>query len=183
MTQLLTVGHGRLDRAGLGALLRQAGVEALVDVRRYPGSRNNPDVARDALGEWLPQCSVDYRWEPRLGGRRRLTKDEDAQSPDAWWTVAAFRAYAAYTRTAEFTAGLDQLVAQAAGQRVAVMCSESVWWRCHRRLIADVAALGRGLHVLDLMHDGRQLPHRVADGARVRDDGQLVWSGSTEGGR
>ena len=71
MGRLLTVGHGTLDRAGLGALLTRAGMDLLVDIRRFPGSRHNPDVGSDAMTQWLPEAGIDYRWEERLGGRRR----------------------------------------------------------------------------------------------------------------
>src|SRR5689334_10213876 len=101
--ELITVGHGRLDRGGLGSLLSSSGIELLVDVRRYPGSRANPDVARDALVEWVPELGIDYRWEERLGGRRRA----EGESPDPWWQVEQFRAYAAHTRTAEFAAAVE----------------------------------------------------------------------------
>src|SRR5699024_6499608 len=140
--ELITVGHGRHDRADLGGLLRDAGVELLVDVRRFPGSRANPDARREALEEWLPAAGIDYCWEERLGGRRHLKQAELAESPDTWWRVEAFRAYAAYTRTEDFGAALQELLERAASQRTCVMCSESVWWRCHRRLIADVWLVG-----------------------------------------
>jgi uncharacterized protein (DUF488 family) len=169
---LLTVGHGPDDRDRLGARLSGAGVTSLVDVRRFPGSRNNPDVRREALAEWLPDGGIGYRWEERLGGRRRLPPDEPVA--DDWWTVAQFAAYAAHTRTPEFAAALDGVLEEAAAGTVAVMCSESVWWRCHRRLIADVVVLGRGLPVQHLMPDGRLSPHRPSDGAVVR-GGQLHW--------
>jgi uncharacterized protein (DUF488 family) len=170
---VLTVGHGRLDADGLGQLLAGAGVQRLVDVRRFPGSRSNDDVRREALEGWLPERGIAYRWEPALGGRRSLPRGEASEDP--WWTVAAFRAYAAYTRTEDFGAALETLLSEAARERVAVMCSESVWWRCHRRLIADVAVLGRGAEVSHLMHDGRLTPHRPAEGARVGEDGLLRW--------
>ncbi|MEE6271913.1 DUF488 domain-containing protein [Georgenia sp. MJ206] len=177
---LLTVGHGPLDRDSLAALLTGAGVELLVDVRRFPGSRNNPDVKREAVEEWSAAAGITYVWEPRLGGRRHLGKDADAASPDQWWRVAAFRAYAGYTRTEGFTAAMDDLVARTRDQRVAVMCSESVWWRCHRRLIADVAALGRGLDVAHLMPTGVLSIHVTSAGARRTGDGTLVWDGTDE---
>ena len=101
---LLTVGHGPEDRDRLGARLAGAGVVSLVDIRRFPGSRNNPDVGREALEDWLPTLGIGYRWEERLGGRRRLPAGEPVA--DGWWTVAQFAAYAAHTRTAEFTAAL-----------------------------------------------------------------------------
>jgi uncharacterized protein (DUF488 family) len=170
---LLTVGHGPQDRTALGSRLTGAGVERLVDVRRFPGSRNNPDVSRESLEQWVPELGVGYRWEQRLGGRRRLPTDEPVV--DSWWTVAQFAAYAAHTRTPEFTAALDEVLADSDGATVAVMCSESVWWRCHRRLIADVAVLGRGVPVTHLLPDGRLTPHRPSDGAVVGDDGLVHW--------
>jgi uncharacterized protein (DUF488 family) len=172
---LLTVGHGAADRERLGELLTGAGVALVVDVRRYPASRTNPDVRREALERWLPERGIDYRWESRLGGRRHVRAGEP--EPDTWWTVAAFRAYAAYTRTPEFGAALDDLLADAAIRTTTVMCSESVWWRCHRRLIADVAVRGRGVAVSHLMTDGRLSPHRPAEGARRLPDGHLIWDG------
>lgn len=169
---LLTVGHGRLGQDALGSLLRGASVEVLVDVRRFPGSRANPAVSREALPSWLPEVGIDYRWEERLGGRRsRPTGDDE----DPWWQVEAFRAYAAHTRTPEFRDAMAQLLGEAAGRRVAVMCSESVWWRCHRRLVADVAVLAYDVPVLHVMHDGRLTEHHPSEGARLRSDGKVVW--------
>jgi len=100
---LLTVGHGPDGRDRLQERLRQGGVAELVDVRRFPGSRGNPDVGRDALAEWLPAAGIGYRWEERLGARCRLLPGEPVT--DAWWTVAQFAAYAAHSRTAEFADG------------------------------------------------------------------------------
>ncbi|RBY94602.1 DUF488 domain-containing protein [Blastococcus sp. TBT05-19] len=171
---LLTVGHGPEDRERLGARLAAAGVETVVDVRRFPGSRNNPDVRREALAEWLPAAGIAYRWEERLGGRRSLPKGTPVV--DGWWTVAQFAAYAAHTRTPEFAAALDEVLDEAADRTVAVMCSESVWWRCHRRIVADVAVLARGHDVVHLMPDGRLTPHRPSEGA-VLVDGVLTWPG------
>jgi uncharacterized protein (DUF488 family) len=170
---LLTVGHGPRDCASLGAALVDADIDLLVDVRRFPGSRVNADVRREALEQWLPPAGIDYRWDGRLGGRRSLPKDVPVE--DGWWTVRQFAAYAAHTRTPEFTAALDELLASAATATVAVMCSESVWWRCHRRLIADVAVLGRGVAVTHLMPDGRLSPHRTSEGAVRAADGGVSW--------
>lgn len=175
---LLTVGHGPLEQPALTGLLRTAGVDLLVDVRSYPGSRRNPDVSRDQMAHWLPKEGIDYRWERHLGGRRHLTKQEDIESPDQWWQVAAFRAYAGHTRTEGFGLALGEVLGVTETARVVVMCSESVWWRCHRRLIADVVVLAFGVPVHHLMHDGAQRPHRVADGARVTDTDRVVWDGA-----
>jgi uncharacterized protein (DUF488 family) len=169
---LLTVGHGTDDRHRLLARLAGAGIEVVVDVRRFPASRSNPDVARESLAAELPGARIAYRWEERLGGRRSLPAG--APVADGWWTVAQFAAYAAHTRTAEFSAALDELLAEAVGSTVAVMCSESVWWRCHRRLIADVAVLTREVPVSHLMPGGRLVAHRPSAGAVVR-DGVLSW--------
>src|SRR5690242_6433299 len=92
---LLTVGHGTLDQRALAELLRGVGVTDVVDVRRFPASRNNPHVNRDALTPWLPAEGIGYRWDERLGGRRRAPAD----SPDVWWRVPAFRGYASHMRT------------------------------------------------------------------------------------
>lgn len=172
---LLTIGHGRSDRDELAGRLREAGVDAVVDVRRYPGSRRNPDVARDALATWLPDAGFGYRWLEVLGGRRTLSPD--TESLDPWWSVDAFRAYAAHTRTGEFRAALAPLLQEARSTALVLMCSESVWWRCHRRLIADVATLGHDVQVTHLMPGSRTVVHRTADGARLRADGAVVWDG------
>lgn len=167
---ILTCGHGTLDRGGLAALLTGAGAEQVVDVRRFPGSRRNPDVARDAMSQWLPEAGVDYHWEPRLGGRRRIPAEEDPDA-DRWWRVEAFRAYAAYTRTDDFRDGLRDLLRIADAGQTAIMCSESLWWRCHRRLIADALVLLCDVPVRHLRHDGRLSSHSPSEGARVAEDG------------
>jgi uncharacterized protein (DUF488 family) len=180
MARLLTLGHGTLDRDALGSLLADAGTDLLVDVRRFPGSRHNPDVSRDALSEWLPEAGIGYRWEERLGGRRRRDKDADPDA-DGWWRVEAFRAYAAHTRTPEFLGALDDLDEQVATNgTTVVMCSEAVWWRCHRRIVADAAVLLRDLDVAHLAHGGRTTPHEPSAGASVV-DGLLHYDVPAEG--
>lgn len=171
---LVSVGHGTLDRAGLAGLLTTARVVDIVDIRRFPGSRRNPDMARDALQAWAPAAGLTYRWEPDLGGRRRLPADTPVV--DTWWRVAQFAAYAAYTRTEVFGRALDALLAQAADRCTAMMCSESVWWRCHRRLVADVAELRCRTEVLHLMHDRKLVPHPMSPAAEVAADGQVYWT-------
>jgi uncharacterized protein (DUF488 family) len=170
---LTSVGHGALDRTALVRLLLGAGIEALVDIRRFPNSRHNPDVESSAIGEWAADAGLAYRWEPRLGGRRTLPAG--AQPEDTWWRVRQFAAYAAYTRTAVFSDALAELVEQSQRQHVAMMCSEAVWWRCHRRIVADVAVLKYSLPVSHLMHDGRLVAHPPSEGARIRADGDIVW--------
>jgi len=179
MTDLLTVGHGTAGRKELAALIHGADGEHVVDIRRFPGSRRNPDLMSDAMAQWLPASGLGYRWEPRLGGRRRLPKG--VASPDTWWRVESFRAYAAYMRTEEFGDALTELLAGLDAARTLIMCSESLWWRCHRRMVSDAAALLHGVDVHHLAHDGTLAPHRPSAGARVV-AGQLVYVGG-EGSR
>ncbi len=178
MGRLLTVGHGTLDRQALADLLTGAATDLLVDIRRFPGSRHNPDVSSEALAEWLPEAGIDYLWEERLGGRRRRDRAADPYA-DGWWRVEAFRAYAAHTRTPEFLAALDDLCTRVAARgTTVVMCSEAVWWRCHRRLVADAALLLKGVAVGDLAHSGKVTPHEPSAGARVV-DGLLRYDATT----
>jgi uncharacterized protein (DUF488 family) len=168
---LFTVGHSTAGRDRLAGLLAGAGIGAVVDVRTAPGSRRNADVGRQALAEWLPGHGIDYRWEKDLGGFRRAAAD----SPDVVWRNDSFRGYAGYTRDPAFVAAMDRLLPEAEQRRTAVMCSEAVWWRCHRRLIADFAVLARGVPVCHLMPDGRLTAHRPTPGVRLRADGLLVY--------
>ena len=170
MTRLLTAGHGTATAERLAALLAGAGVERVVDVRSAPGSRRHPQFLRAALEAWLPAAGVAYRWEPRLGGWRR----PDPDSPNRVLRHPAFRGYADYMRTAPFWAALDELLAEAAAAPTAAMCSETLWWRCHRRLLADAAVLQRGAEVVHLDHRGGLAPHRPTEGVR-RDGGLLVY--------
>jgi len=169
---LLTYGHGTDSSERTAATLQAAAVSSLVDIRTAPGSRRNPQFARAALEQWLPAAGIAYRWEKRLGGFRRPGPD----NPDLAWREEMFRGYAEYMRTPDFRAAIDVVLAEAeTRQHVAVMCSESLWWRCHRRLVADFAVVARGVDVRHLMHDGRLEEHRPTPGVRLRDDGLLVY--------
>lgn len=174
---LLTVGHGRLERDALARLLRGAGVELLVDIRRFPGSRANEAASKGAVPEIVAEAGIDYRWEEDLGGRRHLRADERRRSPDTWWRVEAFRAYSAWTRDPSFREALDRVVADARRRQVAVMCSESVWWRCHRRIVADVVATVHDMPVGHLMHSGSITEHTPSEGLRLDESGEPVWDG------
>jgi uncharacterized protein (DUF488 family) len=168
---LLTFGHGTATAERMTDLLRDAGVAALIDVRTAPGSRRHPHVARAELERWLPEAGISYRWDKRLGGFRKAAPD----SPDTAWREDMFRGYAAHMRTGEFQAAMDEALALAATDRTVVMCAESLWWRCHRRLLADFAVAARGEPVRHLLHDGRIEEHRLSPGLRRRDDGLLVY--------
>lgn len=182
---MLTYGHGTETADRTIGLLRGAGVSSLVDIRTAPGSRRNPQFARAALEEWLPAAGIAYRWEKRLGGFRRPSPD----NPDVVWREDMFRGYAEHMRSPDFLAAIDAVLTEAElaeaelaeaeaepeTHRVTVMCSESLWWRCHRRLVADFAAVARGIEVRHLMHNGRLEAHRPTPGVRLRDDGLLVY--------
>lgn len=164
--ELLTVGHGTLEADELVGLLRSAGVELLVDVRSYPGSRRHPQFGKDALAERLPEDGIAYRWDKRLGGRRRTLPD----SPNLALRNDAFRGYADHMATRAFAEALDDVLREAGDQSTAVMCAESLWWRCHRRLLADAVVLTREIPVRHVLPEGRLAPHVVTEGARVAGD-------------
>jgi uncharacterized protein (DUF488 family) len=168
VTALLTIGHGTATAQELAALLEGAGVERLVDVRTAPGSRRHPQFRREAMAGWLAEAGVAYRWEPDLGGFRRPDPDSVNQA----LRHPAFRGYADHMRGPRFWAALDRLLAEADTGRTTAMCSETLWWRCHRRLLADAAVLARGAEVLHLDHRGGQERHRPTGG--VRRDGDLL---------
>jgi uncharacterized protein (DUF488 family) len=171
VTVLLTFGHGTASREKIAALLNGAGVRCLVDIRTAPGSRRSPHVARDELRRWLPEHNIRYRWEQRLGGWRKSRPD----SPDTALRSLAFAGYAAHMQSVDFRSAIDEVLDQAADVCTALMCAESVWWRCHRRMVADFVVLARGVSVAHLMHDGRLQAHTPSDLARLREDGLLVY--------
>jgi uncharacterized protein (DUF488 family) len=168
MPRLLTLGHGTAAVEELLALLEGVGARRLVDVRTAPGSRRHPHVRREAMAGWLADAGIAYRWEPDLGGFRH----PDPASVNTVLRHPAFRGYADHMRQPRFWAALDRLLAEAAAKPTVAMCSETLWWRCHRRLLADGAVLVRRAEVLHLDHRGRLEPHRPTEG--VRRDGDLL---------
>jgi uncharacterized protein (DUF488 family) len=164
--RLITVGHGTATRDEFAELLRAAEVSLVVDVRTAPGSRRFPQYRRAELQQWLPQAGVGYRWEPALGGFRKPAED----SPNTALRDRSFRGYADYMATQQFRQALTRVLEEAARQVVAVMCAETLWWRCHRRLIADAATLLLRADVWHLGHNGQLSAHRPTDG--VRPDGR-----------
>ncbi len=153
-------------------IVRSAELDVVVDVRRFPGSRRHPQFGTDAMAQWLPDAGIAYRWSPALGGRRRAVDG----SRNVALRNAQFRAYADHMATEEFRGAVSELVSLAGEARVAVMCAESVWWRCHRRLLADHLVLVEGMAVEHLFHDRRRTPHAVTPGAR-RDGDVVVYDG------
>ena len=127
------------------------------------------------MEEWVPAADVAYLWERRLGGRRRVRAD----SVNVVLRNDSFRGYADHMASDDFLTASGELVALAAGRRTAVMCSESVWWRCHRRLLADALVLVHGASVVHVMHDGRHVSHPLTDGARLDGDHVVYDIGAT----
>jgi uncharacterized protein (DUF488 family) len=173
---LFTVGHGTLTADEFTALLRQAGIAAVVDVRRFPGSRRHPHFGSDAMQRWLARAGIDYRWEERLGGRRSRRPD----SVNVGLRNASFQGYADHMGEPAFADALTAVLDEARGRPTAIMCSESLWWRCHRRLVADAAVLVHDAEVRHLLHDGQFAQHQITDAAR-RADGIVIYDRSAQG--
>lgn len=177
-TTVWTIGHSTRTGAELVEVLRAHGIELVADVRRFPGSRRLPQFQQGALEASLAGAGIDYQWMPELGGRRRASSAPDvpdagiaaATRGSAWrvdgWRHAAFRAYAAHVATPEFRDGLAALLDAAFGLRTAVMCAEVLWWRCHRRLIADVL-VATGYAVVHIRDARVAEPHRLTTPARL----------------
>jgi uncharacterized protein (DUF488 family) len=165
-----TLGHGTLAAEEFVAVAHNAGVEAIVDVRRFPSSRRNPHFASEEMAKWLPEHGVDYRSLSSLGGRRKTAAD----SPNVGLRNEQFRAYADHMISEEFAEGVAELSALAQARRVAVMCAESSWWRCHRRLLADHLVLVEQMRVEHLFHNGRLVEHAPTPEARLL-DGHVVY--------
>ena len=171
MAVLFTVGHGTRSLDELAGVLGAAGISRLIDVRRHPGSRRNPHLSRPVMAEELPGHGVAYEWEGEdLGGRRRAA--EVSRHPA--WRNASFRAYADHMDSPVFRRAFDRLLAGAAEEPTAVMCAETLWWRCHRRLLADAAVL-KGWEVVHLMGDGKSQAHTANPAVRSDDDGWPVY--------
>jgi uncharacterized protein (DUF488 family) len=174
-TCIWTIGHSNRSLGEFVELLQCESIEQLADVRRFPGSRAHPHFNREALDAGLREAGIAYRHFAALGGRRSKRL---ADSPNVGWRVDAFNRYADYMATAEFASELEALIDFAAAGRTAMMCSEAVPWRCHRRLIAD-ALLLRGWQVFDIINRGAAKPHAMTPFARV-DHGQITYPAEPE---
>lgn len=168
MPTIWTIGHGVRAQEEFIALLRGAGVSRLVDVRRHPGSRRHPHFSMESLREALAAADIEYRWSPALGGRRRAAPS----SRNTAWRNPSFRGYADYMETAPFAEALAALE-EAARTPTAIMCAESVWWRCHRALISDALKV-RGWDVRHILDRAGIVPHPYTSAARVQ-DGRLTY--------
>jgi uncharacterized protein (DUF488 family) len=164
-----TIGHSTRSLEEFLSLLDEYKIEAVADVRRFPGSRRYPHFAGEALAQTLPAHGIAYEWLPKLGGRRRPVPG----TPNIGWRNESFRGYADHLASAEFAQGLAQLLALAARARTALMCAETLWWRCHRSLIADVLRC-RGIEVTHILDATHSTVHPYTSPARII-DGKLSY--------
>lgn len=172
---MYTVGHSDRSIEDFIALLRSVDIEQVVDVRRLPGSRKHPQFDEDALRESLDAAGIRFDRIAELGGRRPVSKEVPFEV-NAFWQNRSFHNYADHALSDEFRAGLHELVGYGRELRTTVMCSEAVWWRCHRRIIAD-HLLARGEEVFHLMGGGRAQPAELTSGALVDGD-RVVYPGT-----
>ena len=169
--RLWSIGHSTHALGEFVALLGHHGIEVVADIRRFPRSRRHPQFDIDALAAALPEHGVVYRHLPELGGRRTPRAD----SPNDAWRHRSFRGYADHALTAEFAAGLSTLREIGEGAPTAMMCSEALWWRCHRRLVADRLVAG-GDGVLHISSDGGSSPHELTSFASRNADGTILYA-------
>lgn len=169
--KIWTVGHSTRSDQEFGQILLAHQINTLVDVRTYPGSRRYPQFNKSTLAEFLDSIGVNYKHEPRLGGRRTPHKD----SHNTAWRNAQFRGYADHMETDEFQDGIKVLLEVAQRSRTTVMCAEAVWWRCHRSLIADYLK-AQGHTVIHIMDAKKTEEHPFTAAASIV-EGKLSYGG------
>jgi uncharacterized protein (DUF488 family) len=168
-----TIGHSTRTIPEFAALLGESGIEVVADVRAIPRSRTNPQFNLDVLPVSLEEFEIGYQHFPELGGRRHHPRGAPP-SPNTFWRNDSFRNYADYAATDAFAAGFARLRDLAEGERCAIMCSEAVWWRCHRRIISDYL-LSRGIPVMHIVGPGKTEPATLTPNAHQQSDGALVY--------
>ena len=164
-----TIGHSSRTYEELLAMLRSFNIELVADVRHFPGSRKYPHFNKESLEITLPESNIEYVHIVSLGGRRKPHSD----SRNSAWKNSAFRGYADHMETDAFHQGMTELAGRALKQRTAVMCSEAVWWRCHRSMIADYLK-AQGWKVMHIMEVGKAQEHPYTSPARIV-DGKLSY--------
>ena len=167
--QIWTIGHSTRSLEELIALLNDNQIQALADVRSFPGSRKFPHFNAEALAVSLREAGIEYIPFKQLGGRRKVRPD----SPHTVWRNEAFRGYADYMDTDDFKKGIEELLQLAAKKRTAIMCSEAVWWRCHRSMISDYLK-SIGVTVIHIMAPGNTEEHPYTSAATIV-DGKIFY--------
>lgn len=174
MTQaFFTIGHSNRSLDEFADLLRGAGVELVVDVRAFPGSRANPQFNKESLPDGLAAFHLSYEHMAALGGRRRRSKPIPTAVND-FWTNQSFHNYADYALSDDFRVGLEYLMVEGGKHRCAIMCSEAVWWRCHRRIITDYL-IARDEAVFHILGPGHVDAARLNPGALIQADGSVTY--------
>lgn len=168
-SSIWTIGHSTRSFEEFVGLLEQNSIEVLIDVRSLPGSRKFPHFDKEQLEVHLPEHAIEYQHFTGLGGRRKGKKD----SVHTVWRNASFRAYADYMDTDDFQRALGELKALAKEKRVCMMCSEAVWWRCHRSMIADILKVGNW-QVLHILSPTKVEPHPYTSAAVIK-AGKLLY--------
>ena len=168
---IYTIGHSTRSLEDFLELLQAHKIEALADVRQFPGSRRHPQFGQENLAHSLAQAGIAYVHFPELGGRRRARHD----SPNTAWRNEAFRGYADYMMTHEFQAGIHRLEKLGQDQRTAIMCAEALWWRCHRALISDFLKV-KSVKIIHIISANKTEEHPFTSAARVI-DGKLSYRG------
>lgn len=166
---VFTVGHSNRALDAFARLLEAGDVQLVVDIRTVARSRHNPQFNADTIGEGLRDHRIDYTRIEALGGLRGKSKTVPPEV-NAYWTHASFHNYADYALSPGFRAGFERLLAYADERRTAIMCAEAVWWRCHRRIVADHLIVA-GRTVLHLMGESRIEPAHMTEAAVPADDG------------
>ncbi|MGH8203898.1 MAG: DUF488 family protein [Steroidobacteraceae bacterium] len=168
-----TIGHSNRSLDEFTRLLLGAGIGIVADVRKLPRSRANPQFNEEALPGSLAALDVSYQHFAALGGRRGKSRTSP-RDLNGLWTNESFHNYADYALTAEFRAALARLREAGRDRRCAIMCSEALWWRCHRRIVAD-QLIARGETVFHVIAEGRLEPARLTAGAVIRDRETVVY--------
>ena len=168
-----TIGHSNRMLDEFVEMLDAVDIALLADIRKMTRSRTNPQFNEATLPDALAAVDIAYEHIAELGGLRGKSRGVPDEVND-FWTNRSFHRYADYALSPEFRTGLDQLIAQGHAQRCAIMCSEAVWWRCHRRIVSDYL-IARGETVLHIMGKHRVEPARLTAGAVIRADGSIVY--------
>jgi uncharacterized protein (DUF488 family) len=172
----LTIGHSNRSMADFAELLREAQVQLVVDIRKMPMSRANPQFNKPVLPGALADFQISYEHIAALGGLRSKTKTLSAEI-NGFWTNKSFHNYADYALSEQFRAGLEKLLEAGRERRSTIMCSEAVWWRCHRRIVSDYL-IASGQDVFHIMGPGRIERARLTAGAVVQANGTILYPAS-----
>jgi uncharacterized protein (DUF488 family) len=170
--KLFTIGHSTRSPEEFLSVLREFKIEALVDIRRFPGSHRFPHFNREALEKTLPASGIEYIWLEDLGGRRSGTDSE--KSLNAGLKSPGFRYYADYMQTEQFRKAVERLLSVASVNSAAIMCAEKLFWKCHRRLLSDYL-VAQGVQVEHIIESGRLQQHKLNTDVSVIFDGSIIY--------